>query len=564
MSTVLRLPTTAARRPIVRAWAATAAILTSLVGAWILVAALPLARHAAPLAHLALLACAALGLVAVRRPRAPASDPRARVAVLRALMTCAGNPIAAHALAPDKRYFADDAGFGGVAHRVRAGVALAAGEPVGPEERRLALAAAFIAHCRAHRLIPAFYQVLDRDVDAYRALGLAALKIGEEAMIDLPRFSLAGKRIANVRHCVTHCERASLRAELHEHGVQDETTLAGLEAVSDAWLLARAGRGEMGFSMGRFSRESLRSTCVALARDAQGRVCAFVTFLRVGGDAPIMVLDLMRRDEEAPSGTIDFVIARALEGFRDAGYLHASLSLAPLAGVDGDGRQPRVERLLRRLYDGGNGLYRYRSLYNFKRKFAPRWEARYLLFPAGIWNLFRVGLAVGLVHMPSVRKPTPREILSGLVGAIRQSLDWRRGLEMPHLRFNLRLMVFATLVFSVPELVSAVQQLGRPHIAHAYGVLALALAAGDASGALALARRMDLGRRLLALAAAGFFVKTVWSLAAGYDGGPITWLVALVLAPVEVWVMWFLLQAEVRSFVRGEPTTPKGPVGYPE
>jgi phosphatidylglycerol lysyltransferase len=316
-----------------------------------------------------------------------------------ALAAESANPIAAYALDRDKALFGDAEGV--VPYAVRAGVALAAGEPLCPPERRLAVAEAFMHHCRARGWIPAFYQVLDRGVDDYRAVGLLALKIGEEAMIDLPSFSLQGAPIANVRHCVAHCERDELRAEIHLHGVADETTLDGLESVSAAWLAAEPGRGEMGFSMGSFSRAAMRTACVALARDGTGSIRAFVTFRPFGQpEHRGMVLDLMRHDAAAPAGTIDFLIARALEYFRDRGYRSASLSLAPLAGVAGDGRNRLAERLLGLLYEKGIGIYRYKSLYTFKRKFVPRWESRYLLYPGGHLSLLRVGLAVALVHRP--------------------------------------------------------------------------------------------------------------------------------------------------------------------
>jgi lysylphosphatidylglycerol synthetase-like protein (DUF2156 family) len=174
-------------------------------------------------------------------------------------------------------------------------------------------------------------------------------------MIDLPSFSLAGKKIANVRHCVTHVQRDGIRAEIYLDGVHDEPTIDGLAAVSASWLAARSGRGEMGFSMGNFSRETIHSTCVVLARDAKNAICAFLTFRRVPGRG--MVLDLMRRKTEAASGVIDFLIAQALEGFRDAGLCFASLSLAPLAEVRGDGRAPWIERLLALLHEHGNSIY---------------------------------------------------------------------------------------------------------------------------------------------------------------------------------------------------------------
>jgi lysylphosphatidylglycerol synthetase-like protein (DUF2156 family) len=90
----------------------------------------------------------------------------------------------------------------------------------------------FLAYCRAHGWLPAFYQTLAETLPRYRARGLRAMAIGREAIIDLPRFTLSGKRMANVRHAVTHAERAGLGVRLCTAGAPDGATPAELRAIS--------------------------------------------------------------------------------------------------------------------------------------------------------------------------------------------------------------------------------------------------------------------------------------------------------------------------------------------
>jgi lysylphosphatidylglycerol synthetase-like protein (DUF2156 family) len=517
-----------------------------------------------------LLLAGTAGVVVLLRPEAPLLDEVARDKVARALALSGGaaqpghgaaptsaathempNPIWSYAFEPDKAHFMSDHGPGGVAYRVCAGVALAAGEPIGPAPARQAVAREFGTFCRAHGWLPAFYQVADIDVDAYGAAGLRALKIGEEAIIDVSTFTLEGKPIANVRHCVTHAERLGLHVEIYLHGVDDEATVDGIAAVSDAWLAAQAGRGEMGFSMGRFSRAAICTTCTIVARDDTGLVQAFITF-RQARTGHAMVLDLMRRRPAAQAGTIDFLIARALERFRDEGVQRASLSLAPLANACEERRAPRLGRVLEALFEHGNGLYHYKSLYNFKKKFAPRWEPRYLLYPARPWALPRVALAVVLVHLPrgSLRPPHPRDLARGVWRLLRGSLDWRHGLQPGPLARTLWLMIVITLAAAMPELWRALLMLGSHATATSYAVLSLAIASCNVLGALGLLSRLDIGRKLLALGALGFFVQAIWGLSAGYLGGWLGWGLAIGLAPIEAWVIWFLLQPEVRAHLR--------------
>ncbi|MDB5057313.1 MAG: hypothetical protein JWO59_785 [Chloroflexi bacterium] len=466
------------------------------------------------------------------------------------------NSIWAYAAESDKSVFVSADGAGFVSYRRCGGVALAAGDPVCAPERRVAVAGEFAQFCRDRGMIPAFYQVLHTDVDTYQSSGFRAVKIGEEATIDVRRFTLAGKKIANVRHCVTHAEREGLAAEAYLDGVHDPEIFEELETVSNAWLGSRAGRGEMGFSMGGFGRNEMASACVVLARDSANKVRAFVTFRRVAGGREV-VLDLMRREPDAPSGTIDFLIARALMYFQEAGIDRASLSLAPLAKVRGDGRLPLMERMLDLLYDKGNNVYRYRSLFNFKRKFAPTWEPRYLVYPAGAINLLQVLMAITIVHLPkgAFHLPAPSACVRFLHNQLRQCLDWRHGLLPEELVRNVRLMSIITTILSIPELRGSLSMLLAQPNARSFAVLGVSLAVVELVGAVLLGARKIGGRILLQVGAAGFILKCAWAFAAGYDGGLVSWTMALILAPIEVWVLWFLAQPDVKAWERGRLPT---------
>jgi phosphatidylglycerol lysyltransferase len=103
----------------------------------------------------------------------------------------------------------------------------------------------------------------------------------------------------------------------------------------------------------------------------------------------------MRKRKDAPSGTMDLLVARALEELRAAGLEEASLANAPLANVGG----PRggLEKGVALLFESLNSFYGYRNLFQFKKKFAPRWEGRFLVYPHGV-ELPRVAYALTRVH----------------------------------------------------------------------------------------------------------------------------------------------------------------------
>ncbi|HEV2580829.1 MAG TPA: GtrA family protein, partial [Ktedonobacteraceae bacterium] len=115
--------------------------------------------------------------------------------------------------------------------------------------------------------------------------------------------------------------------------------------------------------------------------------CAFVTFTPIYGteavDAPThrgwgWALDLMRRVPDAPPGAMDLLLVRAVERFRLAGAYRVSLGLVALA----DTRQEMASVARRPVNFMANhsGLFEQRqSLFDFKQKFHPCWESRYVV-----------------------------------------------------------------------------------------------------------------------------------------------------------------------------------------
>jgi len=51
-------------------------------------------------------------------------------------------------------------------------------------------------------------------------------------------------------------------------------------------------------------------------------------------------------------------------------------------------KAPRWQRLGRLLFEYGDRFYNFRGLHNFKDKFEPVWEARYLAAPGGLVPVF--------------------------------------------------------------------------------------------------------------------------------------------------------------------------------
>jgi phosphatidylglycerol lysyltransferase len=339
------------------------------------------------IARLYLLVLLLRPVMARQRLEAPAE------AVQAALRAWARRSLQCFAVEGDKHHLLVAEGRGLVAYAVRAGVALAAGDPLVADESLLETVRAYIAHCRSNGWTPCIYEASEEALPVYRTLGLKGFKMAEEAVIDLPGFSLAGGKRATLRAMVSKASRLGLVVEAYDRrGARNPGLDAQLEEVSREWLAGKR-LGEMGFTVTRFSRDALDTVRVFFCRDGE-RVMAFCTFREYRGGRAV-VLDLMRKRAAAVSGTMDLLLARALERLRDEGLEEASLANAPLANT----RPPTgvLERGVAVLFERAGGPYGYRSLFQFKKKFAPRWESRYLIYPAPL-DLPRVAYAMASVH----------------------------------------------------------------------------------------------------------------------------------------------------------------------
>jgi phosphatidylglycerol lysyltransferase len=203
--------------------------------------------------------------------------------------------------------------------------------------------------------------------------------VADEAIIDLPSFSLGGSRRANLRHSTTSARRAGLRVVPHEPCHDEQIT-----EISDEWLRTKRG-GELGFTLSRHddvsSQLANRTADLWVIVDRDGRVQAWCTW-RPYLDGQARVLDVMRRRTTAPNPAMDCLLATVLERYRDAGLAQASLASVPRDQGE----------LAERVYPS-------RSLRSYKQKFAPRWEPRWLAVPSARHRLF-VLAAVATAYCP--------------------------------------------------------------------------------------------------------------------------------------------------------------------
>lgn len=340
------------------------------------------------------------GIVMVLRPVAAVIFPteQQQEAVVSLARHYGKNSISYFALEVGKAYFFSSSGKTVISYVLEGNVAVVAGDPIGPEEELLAAIREFLAYCQEQDWRVVFWQVRDVTLDLYRAAGLHMLKIGEDAIVNTRTFTLAGKAMANVRASAKRAEKEGLRVVFWRGQVRDIDQLAQMEQISRSWL-ARKGGSEMGFSMGRFDPCGDSEQVYALAVDPENRVHAFVTFIPIYGRNG-WGLDLMRRAEYAAPGTMERLLAGSIEHLGNEGADIVSLGLAPLSDVNCASHTFIGDSIDFLTQHFGNPT-RNRSLFNFKKKFQPCWESRYLIY-SGTLSLPKVGWALYRAHQHDV------------------------------------------------------------------------------------------------------------------------------------------------------------------
>ena len=314
-------------------------------------------------------------------------------------------------LAPENSHFLAPGEEGLVNYRLVRNVAVVLGDPVCAPEAFERVTGSFLDFCALQHWHVAFYQASSERLTTYRTLKLRAFKMGEEAILHPQTFTLSGSTMANVRVSARRAERDEVVIYWHE-GVPPAEVIQQLEQISSAWLESKAGQhaSEMGFSMGRLeeltniadraemvgnisppshgSHRAVPRVVTAVATTSAGKACAFVTFTPIygvltgeataKGEGWGWSLDFMRRAPDAPPGVMELLLVRAIERFRSGGAQIVSLGMVAMA----DTRQemaPVERRLASFVIDRLHLLESRRTLFNFKQKFHPRWESRYVV-----------------------------------------------------------------------------------------------------------------------------------------------------------------------------------------
>ena len=252
------------------------------------------------------------------------------------------------------------------------------GDPLGEREYFKEAINEFMKYGDKYGYNAVFYQVKEENLSLYHDNGYHFFKLGEEALIDLETFDLKGSSKKPLRNAKNRFEKEGYRFEIINPPLSEDL-LNKLKIVSDSWL---GDRKEMGFSIGWFDREYINRSSIAVIKDDNGDVLAFATLMPSYDDDKTLSVDLMRFDPNSTYGMMDAIFLNLIDYAKDKGCERFNLGMAPLSNVGESDFAHREERLAKFVYNNGRYWYGFKGLRNFKEKFEPDWESRFLAYPS--------------------------------------------------------------------------------------------------------------------------------------------------------------------------------------
>lgn len=154
-----------------------------------------------------------------------------------------------------KHFFFSEGGSGFIMFGKGSRSWVSMGDPVCPQDEFAELVWRFREQCDREGVHPVFYEVSKEHLYVYLELGLTILKLGEEAIVDLQRFSLEGASRKNFRNTKNSLEKHGCSFSVHP-AAEVKTLLPELAVVSDSWLNHKNTR-EKRFSLGFLMRTTL-------------------------------------------------------------------------------------------------------------------------------------------------------------------------------------------------------------------------------------------------------------------------------------------------------------------
>lgn len=288
---------------------------------------------------------------------------------------------AALVLLADKFILFSDSGRSFLMYQIQGKSWITMGDPVGDELDFEELLWTFREQCDLQGGQTVFYQVSTQWLPLYIDMGMALLKLGESALVELPNFTLEGKKQADLRQALSKGKRENLSFEVLS-AEQLAPLLPELQQISENWMGSKNTR-EKSFSIGSFNTDYLHHFPCAVVR-YEGKVVGFGN-LWCSGQQQEVAIDLMRYHSDAPKGVMDYLFVESILWAKAQGYHWFNLGMSPLSGLEKHRLAPVWHQIGNLMFQHGEQFYNFEGLRRYKEKFNPVWQPSYLAVRSNLY-----------------------------------------------------------------------------------------------------------------------------------------------------------------------------------
>jgi len=277
-----------------------------------------------------------------------------------------------------KQYFFGEDTEGFISYVVVEKVAVCVGNSVCSKDSTTELLQEFEQFCRKRRYKICFCSVTKEMAEVLKQRGFSISKYGEEALLDLRVYELSGSKTSKLRQKLKRAEKSGIN--IIEYRPKEERDLElekKIHKVSEEWFAKK--NGKLTFTLGELNLDNPLGRRYFVALGEGEEVQAILMFSPFGSGKGYF-LDVMRRTESSVPGVMEKAIIDAAMQFKSEGAEWVSLGLAPLSGIEIEkGKSTVLEKGMNFMYNNMNKHYGFKTLHDYKKKFAPtNWEPRYV------------------------------------------------------------------------------------------------------------------------------------------------------------------------------------------
>ncbi len=255
---------------------------------------------------------------------------------------------------------------------------LVIGDPICSENDMMRLIHSFRLHVLSQKGRFIFLSISEKTKELFEMMGFGVLKIGEEALFDIPSFSFEGKEKRSFRNMVRRAEKEGVSIRHITRLTQEEQDK--IQNLNSDWLINRKTKG-FSFLLKLTPFENFEDKIFFVA-ELGDKIVGYISAVPIYARKGYYFEDIIR-SKDAPLGTNQLLIYSIILFMKEQGYAIASLWTSPLWNIEENSNTDyrKTQKILKLLYNRVNSFYNFKWLYHFKKSLCPSfWEEKYIAF----------------------------------------------------------------------------------------------------------------------------------------------------------------------------------------